>query len=256
MKEYIYICERSIEGLLSAIFEAYYSHDKVLDITFMPDDQCNLFGLFRHIPTNTAHAIRVQNAIVKKISPTAMEMITLCWLSEQPGCGKLILDFVRMGFKTGPSVCSMLANDTVHRIYTTQRRVSCETHRMLGLCRFKETKNGVFVCTISPDHHQLPLISDHFAARMPKTRWLIYDESRGLASFGFKGKWYIMDFQPGEIQYAPQLYEALWQEYFDTIAIQDRINPNLQRQFMPKRYWKHLVEKPGDPRDAASLLRT
>ena len=37
-------------------------------------------------------------------------------------------------------------------------------------------------------------------------------------------------------------YQQLWKTFFQTIAIEERKNPRLQMQFMPKKYWKDLVE--------------
>ena len=38
-------------------------------------------------------------------------------------------------------------------------------------------------------------------------------------------------------------YQKLWQTYFKNIAIKERRNLKLQRQFIPTRYWKYLTEK-------------
>jgi len=35
---------------------------------------------------------------------------------------------------------------------------------------------------------------------------------------------------------------VLWKQYFEVMAIKERVNPNLQRQFVPVRYRKHLPE--------------
>jgi hypothetical protein len=40
-------------------------------------------------------------------------------------------------------------------------------------------------------------------------------------------------------------YQTLWQTYFRNIAVRERRNPPLQRQCMPTRHWKYLVEVPG-----------
>jgi probable DNA metabolism protein len=37
-------------------------------------------------------------------------------------------------------------------------------------------------------------------------------------------------------------WEQLWQTYHKAINNEDRANPKLQKQFMPKRYWKYLPE--------------
>ncbi len=43
--------------------------------------------------------------------------------------------------------------------------------------------------------------------------------------------------------YNEQNIQNLWKQFFDSIAIKDKIKPRLQRQFLPKRYWKYLIEK-------------
>jgi probable DNA metabolism protein len=40
-----------------------------------------------------------------------------------------------------------------------------------------------------------------------------------------------------------QLFQKLWKAYFKSLTIKERINPKLQRQHLPKRYWKYLTEK-------------
>ena len=40
-----------------------------------------------------------------------------------------------------------------------------------------------------------------------------------------------------------KLYQELWKGYFKAMTIKERINLKLQRQHLPKRYWKYLTEK-------------
>jgi probable DNA metabolism protein len=46
-------------------------------------------------------------------------------------------------------------------------------------------------------------------------------------------------------------WRPLWQAYFAAIAVRTRLNPRLQRQYMPRRYWHYLVEEPGSSRRLA-----
>jgi len=39
------------------------------------------------------------------------------------------------------------------------------------------------------------------------------------------------------------LYQSLWQTYFNSVNIKARKNMKLHIQHMPKRYWKYLIEK-------------
>jgi probable DNA metabolism protein len=40
-----------------------------------------------------------------------------------------------------------------------------------------------------------------------------------------------------------EFYQKLWKSYFKHITIQERKNLRLQRQHMPRRFWKYLPEK-------------
>ena len=37
-------------------------------------------------------------------------------------------------------------------------------------------------------------------------------------------------------------YQALWKEFYNTIAIKGRENPRCRMTHMPKRYWKNMLE--------------
>ena len=36
--------------------------------------------------------------------------------------------------------------------------------------------------------------------------------------------------------------EELWKSFFKTIAIKERVNKKCQQNFMPKKYWKNILE--------------
>ncbi|HBK40409.1 MAG TPA: DNA metabolism protein, partial [Porphyromonadaceae bacterium] len=37
-------------------------------------------------------------------------------------------------------------------------------------------------------------------------------------------------------------FQQMWKEYFKSTTIKERINLKLQRQHMPRRYWRYLTE--------------
>ena len=43
----------------------------------------------------------------------------------------------------------------------------------------------------------------------------------------------------------------MWKSYYDSMAIKERLNPELLRRCLPVRYWKHLPERQVD---ASSLV--
>jgi len=40
-----------------------------------------------------------------------------------------------------------------------------------------------------------------------------------------------------------KLFQRLWKQYYKSISIQERKNPKVHRQLLPKRFWKYLPEK-------------
>jgi probable DNA metabolism protein len=126
------------------------------------------------------------------------------------------------------------------------RRLEFEVHRLLGFVRFRQVEGGIFYSAISPDNNVLELIAPHFAERLADQMWIIHDVKRELAALYNMKNWMISEFSvcdvPRDTREERQ-YAGLWKEFFNTLAIQSRHNPRLQRQFMPRRYWDHLTEK-------------
>jgi len=125
-------------------------------------------------------------------------------------------------------------------------KVQNEIHKMKGLLRFFP-ENDVYVSMCAPDHFILPALGDYFSARFGETAWIIIDEKRGLCL----NRPYAQDAKILFIEECPPVansncagdeWEELWRHYHKTINNESRKNPSLQRQFMPKRYWKYLNE--------------
>ncbi|MBQ2881820.1 MAG: DUF4130 domain-containing protein, partial [Clostridia bacterium] len=45
---------------------------------------------------------------------------------------------------------------------------------------------------------------------------------------------------------ADLIFADLWKQYYRTVAISSRKNERLRRQYMPRRYWKYLIETEGE----------
>ena len=102
---------------------------------------------------------------------------------------------------------------------------------------------------IHPKNNVLPIVAEHFTDRFPLENFLLYDAVHQIAAVHKAQKRYmIVDANELNLdiikRYSQeeQEYRRLWTAFFDTIAIDERINPKLQSQNIPKRYWRDTVE--------------
>ncbi len=241
-----YIYDGSFDGLLTCIYEAYYSREKPNEILYQENKQENLLVKKVYIQQDQTKAEKVYNAIRMKISQKALKNVFYTFLSEDENAGRLIYKYIQLGFKIGRGIDGHLSDDHVLDLHKAVQKVLKEKHRMLGLLRFQKVRNDLYYASISPDYHILELLSPHFAKRMGDQNWIIHDTKRNLATIYNQKEWILTEMnllQPITMEKEEEFYQKLWQQYFKSIAIKNRTNPKLQRQYMPKRYWKHLIEK-------------
>ncbi len=241
-----YIYDGSFDGLLTAIYEAYYRGDRVDDIVAVDSMEENFLIERIYIDTDIEKSRKVFEAIENKISQEALKRVLYAYLSELPRHGIDILKYVQLGFKIGPQLDLNLSNDIVLRMDNIRHKVASEQHRMLGLVRFKQLENGIFYSSIEPDFNIVALLASHFASRLANENWVIHDVKRGIGVLYNKEEWVVKDIEIKDsliVREEEEEYQELWRAYFKSIAIQSKVNPVLQRRNMPARYWKHLIEK-------------
>ncbi len=242
MVDYLY--DGTFEGLLTCIYLHYYN-EKASDILLKEDYQPNLFNEYLEVITDHTKADIVYEAINNKISPYDLRRIYRVYKSVENGKEKKILDYVRLGFVRGGCVSMLHGDPIVFAVQQIEKKVSNEVHRMKELVRFSELEGGVLYSPIEPDHDVVEFLADHFCDRYKNEMFVIHDVKRDKALAAYKGDWYITRFtkeQVSDISVNEQEYRDLWKQYFENIAIRERINPKCQKNHMPVRYWKHLTE--------------
>lgn len=241
-----YIYDGTFEGLLTAIYEAYYRPEKPDLIMNVEEYEADLFSRPVIITTDETKSKKVYRSIEEKISEQALMHVYYAYLSDIKGIGTLIYHYLKLGWQVGADIDSQLSREPVREMHAVYQRVSKERHRMLGLLRFRKLTGEIFFATFEPDHNIVGLIAPHFARRLSDQNWIILDIKRKLAAVYNQKEWFITNWNlPENLPYeeTEEIYQQLWKQYFASTAIQDRMNPRLQRQFMPVRYWKHLIEK-------------
>jgi len=250
----IFHYDKTFEGLLTAVFDAYNRRtfpDKLLGLE-------ELEPLFVDesytVITQTDKSERVWQGLGKKVQQITRNMLTYVWLSELPGSDKLMFRYIRKSFDSKQSIELNFTDDDVLEMRNMARKVDKERMRLIELVRFQKAADDIFFAPVSPDHNSLPLTLEHFKDRFSDQKWIIYDTHR---NYGF---YYDLKtvtemtldstdlFPEGKLDEKmmaedEKLYQDLWRGYFKSMTIKERINLKLQRQHLPKRYWKYLTEK-------------
>jgi len=196
------------------------------------------------IATDRANAKKVKQSIISRISRKALYLVRMCYFSNMENREIIILSFLRIGYKAGSPVTSMLTNDVVRTITKCAQNVSRESCYFKEFLRFSEY-NGALVAIIEPKNFVLPLIYEHYCDRFPSEQILIYDKSHKSAFVYQNGKKSLIPLVRLELPETGAKEEeirALWKQFYNTIAIEGRINPKLRMNNMPKRYWTHMTE--------------
>lgn len=242
MVDYLY--DGTFEGLLTCIYLHYYN-EKASGIYLRDNYQACMMQSYEEAVTDSEKADIVYDAIKNKISPSDLRRIYKVYRSDEDGKEKKILDYVRLGFKMGGKISMMHGHPIVFEIQRIERKVGCEVHRLKGLIRFSELEGGVLYSPVEPDNDVVEFFAEHFCDRYKNEPFIIHDVRRDKALAAYGGEWYITHFTKEKvagISADEQNYRDLWKQYFENMAIKERINPRCQKNMMPVRYWKHLTE--------------
>ena len=241
-----FIYDGSFQGLLTAIYEAFYSKNQVGGILREDEYQPAFFANKIPVEADLQKSDQLYLAIKNKISPQSLRKIYYVFLSEKKETGLLIYHYLRLGFKIGRKIDSYLNHELVARLNQLSGKVSREAHLLKGLLRFRKIEGGGFYAPFEPDYNIITLLAAHFARRLADQDWLIHDKRRGLAAVYNREEWLLTDMvnlPDLRLTEEEKHYQRLWQSFYQHIAIEARKNPRLQVQNMPRRYWKYLIEK-------------
>ena len=244
-RELAVLFDNSFEGFLCILFAYYYEDILPLNIQADQSYQLTLDAEEYYIATDYDKAMRVEKGIKRKISRQAFDNLYSAFLTENEDIYMDMFRYAVLGFRVGEAVDSHLQEDCVLAVHKNARYVGRETHLLTGFCRFKETDEHVFYCEISPVNNVLHLLAEHFSERMSNQAWVIHDKKRGIAAI-FDGSKYIIGAVPTNVklQYSDkeEAIQDLWKSFFDTLAIKERRNKKLQRNFVPLYFRKWMLE--------------
>lgn len=243
MEQMIYRYDGTLDGLLCCVYRAIRQREQPMMILGREEMQSLLFPEAQ-IETEREKAETVCRAIGDKIGPEAMDFVRRGHLTALPGREIYLLAFLRRAFREGARVLDDMADPTVNRLRKAVAHLDHEAHLYCGFVRF-QVSEGVLTAVIQPKNRVLSLMMDHFTSRFGEEAFLIYDKTHREALVHAGGQARVVpveDFAQPAADERERAFQALWREFFQTIAIAQRKNPTCQRTHMPKRYWDHLTE--------------
>ena len=237
----IYLYDGNYYSLLALIIELIKNKIKPLNIICEKKYEVNLLDETIYLEANLKN-----NEILKKLPKSIMHTIWYIFLSDSKDKELLIYEFIKLSFKYKEEVFRYRNIDTVNQILKITKYVGSEAHKLKGFLRFKHINSKFYYGEIEPNNNVIYILAHHFKERLNEP-WIIHDLKRNIyAIYDLKKVSYFNNIQLKEMALSIDNneleYEDLWKTFFKTIAIKERKNLKCQMNFMPKRYWNHLLE--------------
>lgn len=240
-----YVYDGSFFGFLSVIFDAY--HDGINSVGAIQGQQgSSLFDEERYVYTDMAKVQRVLMGMQEQCGAKACHFLYYAFLAEQPKREQKLLAYIRRAFLLKKEFLHHLSEPAVWEVRRWAAKTGNERHKLLGLLRFRELTDGMLYARLAPDCNVVSVMAPHFARRLSGETWVIHDVRRHFGVLYRKGELSTVEIpetlQDIELSDTEEALTSLWKRYYTTIAIKERRNAELRRQFMPKKYWPYLIE--------------
>ncbi len=259
MEEKYLICEDSLEGIFTGIYEAYAlreGHGHV-HIQIGEEENIRLFSSYLYIPPDSGKTEKVAGTLRKRLGEHVYldlcRAAASCYPDKGEAVYRTVVDALTSG--SGRRVMENLRNPYVARCFELARYTANETHYEIEFIRFQElaakelSQGSVLFSRIGPKNNVVPFVMPHFADRLSIENFMVYDENRKL--FGVhpaSAAWYLVSageafaLQELILSQREEAYQELFRAFHRTIGIKSRENRNLQRQMCAYRYQDYMVE--------------
>lgn len=240
----IYTYDGTFFGFLSAVFDGW--HDGLSHVEDIhPLVSTSLFAE-TNVPTDEGKAKRILDALKDKCGPKCCHFLYYGFLAEVPKRELPLVSYIWLSFRYKEQFYYHLHEAALWKVRQWAQKTGNERHKLLGLIRFQELSDGMLYSRINPTCHVVPVMAPHFVKRLPKERWVIHDVRRHMGVYYDGSDVSLVEIPKTlstiDVSTDEARFNNLWKGYYDTIAIAERRNEGLRRQFMPKKYWHYIIE--------------
>ncbi len=235
----VYLYNKTFVNLLSLI--TYLIQNNIIPNDIKPIDyEPNL--LDQTINLNISDNSKIIPELKKHFA--VLKVMYYVFLSDQNNKELIIYYFYLNYLKYSLHVLNMRNLNCVTKALKIASYVSKENHKLKGFIRFKQLNNKVLYAKIEPTNNVILLLSNHFQKRLANEYWLIHDTKRNIISLYDKKHFYLINAinLKLDLNASDEIYEDLWQTFYDTVGIKERKNDRARLNFMPKKYWKNIIE--------------
>jgi probable DNA metabolism protein len=247
----IFMCNDSVEGIFSAIYDAWESRNGHSNnrIRINSEETMELFCEYIFVKEDEVKTEKVIRTVRRKMGEEAYEIVMKAALSCDLKKADLIYRYLILGLQLGRKVTDYLSDYSVRRVFELARSVGNEAHHLFGFVRFRELKDDVLFSRIEPKNQVISILADYFADRLATEKWVILDTRHKTACFYAKEcGWFLMnveeriDMFKNDLSEREKEFESLWKCFFEHIAVRERKNSSLQRQNLPLRFRNDMPE--------------
>ena len=236
-----YLYDGTWEGLLLLVFWLFSNRMKPFDIQVEDQYKDNLlYPAIKPVIDSDFSCFK------KKFSRKIWYILFLVFLTEESDKELVIYYFLINAFKYGESVIARRNLNCVNKALNYSRKVTREAHKWKGFLRFSKMEGEIYYAKFHADANILGILANHFSKRMSEEYFVIQDVGRNLLCFYDKKKVVFCYGEEIQLQTSKACdeheIEELWRVFFQTIAIKERKNLRCQMNFMPKKYWRDMLE--------------
>jgi probable DNA metabolism protein len=185
------------------------------------------------LPEDSSHDLNVPNQFIDRLE----------YLSHHKGqeTWNVIFSLLKLWHSDGVSALKDLGHPAVDAAKHISAQLHYESHKLKAYLRLREVKTdeGVYYFGYhSCEHDVLPLVADFLKDRFRTMRWQVTTKHSSV-SWDLKK----LTFAPGGAQpKSADDMDDLWRTFYKSTHNPDRLNTDLFKRHIPKKYWADLPE--------------
>ncbi len=231
----------SLLNLIHYLLKNAIKPDKIKNTSYSP----NLFDEVVHL--TILEEKEIFNKVIQLIGSYATRALYYVFLSNEENKELILYYLLLNGQKYKDKILFHRHLRCVSETIRISNYVIHEVHKYKGFVRFQELENHILYAEVEPVNDVLELIAPHFKKRLKNDYWIIKDVRRNRLSLYDKKNYYLVSGHEFSLEttlksHEEQKVEELWKAFYKTIGIQERKNERCRMNFMPKKYWKYMLE--------------